>query len=78
MPLTCFGLSCGYPQGGSLQSIYYKNFVNQCINIRYEVLKVWFGIYIYIYNDTKIYSKYPPTHIYFLHFRVVTYNIIAA
>jgi hypothetical protein len=35
MPSSCFGHSCGHPHGGALQGMD----VNQCTDLKYEVLK---------------------------------------
>ena len=35
MPSSCFGHSCGHPHGGALQ----RMGVNQCTDLKYELLK---------------------------------------
>jgi hypothetical protein len=48
IPPTCFGHSGGHLQGDALQRIhtpkYYERFWNQCTDIKYEILKIIYGL----------------------------------
>ena len=35
IPPTCFGQTCGHPQGGAVKRMYYESFLNLCINVSY-------------------------------------------
>jgi hypothetical protein len=55
-PATCFGHSCGHPQGcitkdGNIERL--QKFVNQCTDVKYEVLNhTGFHLWLTLYNST--------------------------
>jgi len=56
IPPTCFGHSCGQPQGGALQRMdtsRCNEFLNQCTDVTYCFKNTWFKIYIKVQNIYK-------------------------